>query len=363
MKTKINIFMEDCVLDDNNIYFFAQDFNGLCKVDLSSDSIQLISRMPREHILAYRLCGKLIKVRNLLVVVPFNARHIQTYNLDTNEWDIISENEFKPFEDLKKKFCQAILWKDVLYMIGIEFPGIVKWDTKTNEISIDKNVYSPIKSEWVVESQGYFRKDFCICKNSLYLPCLAGPFILKYHLDEQEYEWIRITEEHVKLSGITFDGNKFWIAPRFGNCIYMWDEDKQDLEIVINENDLDVSKRVFINCTYWNDLVYMPSSMGGLSLVYDCKSKVFSESVMYKMFEVKDRETLITQDADGWLKIITARESKCIKCEMDRESVFDNISCLKGTYPLKMIPSNGEIYENCFRRLEIFIQDVMREGE
>ena len=62
MERNVKIYMEDCELVGDKIYFFSRDWNGLYILDYKSKEIKLIGIMPEEHILSRRLCAGIVHI-------------------------------------------------------------------------------------------------------------------------------------------------------------------------------------------------------------------------------------------------------------------------------------------------------------
>lgn len=74
MKHNINIFMEDCVLVGEKVYFFSKDWNGLYFIDLKEKKTKIVGSMPEEKIEAKRLCAGIVQYNKKLILIPMTAK-------------------------------------------------------------------------------------------------------------------------------------------------------------------------------------------------------------------------------------------------------------------------------------------------
>lgn len=133
--TKIPIWFEDCVQIENYIWFSANDFNGLCRLNIATGKTEYIAQFPNEYQNADRLYTKIYRSGNKLIFMPHSARNIAVYGLDSEKLISISLDELEDtdleYED-KYQFVEA--YNESLYFFDI-FAGVIKMNITTGRLS------------------------------------------------------------------------------------------------------------------------------------------------------------------------------------------------------------------------------------
>lgn len=220
MNGKIRISMEDAVLVNNTAYFFSRYWNALYAANLETSKIELVGPMPEEDILAVRLCAGIMYHKEKLILVPMTAKKIWIYDLKKNSWQGI-ERKYMANEDSHKEIFRAVEYKNNLFLIGSSYPAIIRMDLDNYGLEYWKEPYDFLASVRN-NNECYFRADHLLVNNQLFLASCLNSFVLRLNLDTFDFTWLQVGENGFRYSGITWDGENYWLSPRFGTPIVKW---------------------------------------------------------------------------------------------------------------------------------------------
>lgn len=221
MDTKIprpGIEFEAAAVWNRQLFFAAMEFNGLFRLDLDTGEQFFLNSIPTEPLTAKRLYGSMQIVENILVLIPFSAKHIALYNLGNGQIELIKiENPHKNLQDYNAeyKFQGSTVIENKIIMFGLTYPDILVFDPiekKINSISwIEKyeQNYKNLPEISVAQIQFYFGKPSITYKNRLIIPFGFSNEIMIIHLDSYEMEFIEVGDNGNQYYDLELDNDYF----------------------------------------------------------------------------------------------------------------------------------------------------------
>lgn len=321
------LFMEDCVYVANRIYFFSKDWNGLFVTDIESGETRLLSTIPEEEVLAGRLCAGIMHFNGKLVLMPMHARKIWIYDLENDQWRGI-EREYMANGDLYKEIFRAVAYRNNFFLIGSNYPAIIKMNIDTLEIEYWTEPYKFLLST-KSKRDGFFRCDFLLKNNELFLASCINNYVLRLNLDSSDFIWCEVGEKNFRYSGITWDGEFYWLSPRTGTPIVKWDG-KKDVEYFPLPERYDNATNNFLGVQYNNGRLVFPGMLQKYTLVINPRVPYDMEECegQYLFYRCDDEGRVFSQSVDGLLQFKDSKSNKQydIYCEIAQEYIMNYLT-------------------------------------
>lgn len=315
MNRGVKVLMEDAVLVKNRIYFFSKEWNALYTADLKSGEIKFIDKMPEENVMAGRLCAGIMHYNEKLVLVPMTAKKIWIYDLKKSSWQSLTRRKMVEGNGGQEMF-RAVEYKGDLFFIGSNYPAIIRMNPDY-ELEYWISPYAFLKS--VPPNGCYFRADFALVENYLFLASCQNPFVLRLDLDMMEFAWFRVGEDDFRYSGITWDGESFWLSPRTATPIIKWDG-KDKTEYFTLPDKFDRGKYNFLGVQYDDGKLIFPGMFQNCTIVMDpgCSGDMEFREERYTFYRCFGGHGLLSQTVDGLLqwKDPDQKRSGKIDCEL-----------------------------------------------
>lgn len=213
-------------VEENDVtWFMAYDHNGLYKKSRDKE-IELVCVVPWESEYDIRLYSSMIKIENKIFLIPFKAKSIAVYNVDTNE---ISEVVIKKNSEFacglngndSAKFWSVVEKHDELILFPHNYSSIVTLNTKTLEVTYDERIVSfldGIKNSGEPYITDVFKKeDFYYCSVG------CANVIIRFEKYKLDFDILELNIQNYGSNGIYVDDEYIWIAPRYTNPIISYE--------------------------------------------------------------------------------------------------------------------------------------------
>lgn len=272
---------------ENSFFFVTNNHNAIFQIDKITKKVRFKESIPDEGILEKYLVSKMIMCENKIIFVPLNAKKIWIKDLKDGGWKSIS---LRNGENIKFKFYQAMQYNSKVYLIGCRYPSIVCLDIKTEAVEYIDDVMKELDENCYNDESAYFRNDYVQIGTCFYMASCKMNYIMKFDIQSGDHKLIKIGNEKSGYSGITWDGERFWIAPRQGGIVTIWDgkEDGENLDrfdfhidkdddlirgIVYDKNRLYLLTNEYIYSTSASDLEKIRKDHEKY-WIYDCSDKI-----------------------------------------------------------------------------------------
>lgn len=201
----INTFNCEAVLD--RIFFVSQDMNLILRYSLDKDEITLLPP-PDEKMFGIGLYGNVVAFDDLIYVIPFNSRNIWKF-CDIGRWE-----KFTVSGTGYRRFLGAVPFDKYIYLLGFGRKEIYKFNISTHQI-IELQI--DIKLEMLeIEAAGFLGSDYEIVNGRIFVPVMCANKILEIDPETDLINIIDVPGRSNGYSGIIYDENGFWLAPRKG---------------------------------------------------------------------------------------------------------------------------------------------------
>lgn len=98
---------------DDSMYFIPDEMNLLCTMRLEEGTVTILSSIPEEKINQTGLSLKLECYDGKIIVTPYMAKTIWSYDIQSGRWQKIGIRN----EEQECKFVSSVIYKDKLYLI------------------------------------------------------------------------------------------------------------------------------------------------------------------------------------------------------------------------------------------------------
>lgn len=330
----MKILFEDCVRIEKKLYFICRDLNIFCSMDIVSGDIAIIDSLPEGSVSSWRLGAKIVNLGNYLYFAPMCADKIWRYDLTNGGWNGYERKSLDNWTENKDMF-QAIVYKDKIYFIGAYYPAIIIMDTKTEEIEYVTTPYENRIKLSEERQDCWFRTDYVIKENLLYMASCVDNTILCFNMDTYDYKFIKVGDDSYTYSGIAIDGDKFYLTPRRNGPIVVWDGNNVERKIELNVSNPD-NKVVFGGViSLEKKIVFFASFSNNSYELNKASYEVKKIDRQYLFYKKIDADTVVNLDNNGILEISLLDETYKHKVELS-DSII-------GQYMKKIMLERGEV--------------------
>ena len=214
---KYELTIESLAGGEHEIYAVARELNIMFRLDLETNEVETIMNMPEEEKLVGRLYNGVCVDKSILALVPYNARKFWYYQLQEKKWHGIDISAYVDPEQAGK-FVGGYIFNETVYLFGYHYENILLIDLRSGQI----------KELFEEEHRHLFWVQTPVAHNGkLFVADLLRSEVIGIDLNQTgNYEIFEIEniEPSAKNgnSGITFDGEYFYIVKHHGNCLYKW---------------------------------------------------------------------------------------------------------------------------------------------
>lgn len=292
--SKKNVLSAYHILELKNDFFFvSNEFNAVFQIDKRTKKISYIESIPYEAVLGKCLVSKMIAYENRIIFIPLNAEKIWIKDVKANSWKSIS---LRNGEKIKLKFFQAIQYNSKVYLIGCRYPSIVCLDLKTETIQYINGIMTELDENCHNNEKVYFIKDYVQTGACFYMASCKKNYIMKFDMQAVDFQLIKIGDEKNQYSGIAWDGERFWLTPRHGGIITIWDgkDDCVSLESFdLHMDDADDSVRRIV---YDKNKLYLLLNKATYSISADDLREIRKIHQKYWIYECSDKTVRLAEN-------------------------------------------------------------------
>lgn len=188
------------------------------KRHMSGPRVEVVAEVPDE---VFGSLGYLniVKIENCVYLSPYFSDGIWKCDLDTHYFS----KKYLPKAD-KTNIAVTVIWGKYLYMIPRTYPGIVKYDTETENLVIIDG--------WIEEMECYVNTE---CKrepyfiwgvqqeeNILYMVSAKCDVWMEFNMDNDSWKLKPMNLQGKKFIHMVKDGDWVWLLPYYGHEIILW---------------------------------------------------------------------------------------------------------------------------------------------
>lgn len=286
---------DDCLMTEEDIYFFANEINALCKLNCRDGNVTIISDIPGEQYFGVHLISAIMNVENDIILTPLLASKIWRYNMESGNWMSYNRKTID-FPRPHSGMAQIVPFENKIFVVGSFYPAIIVINTLNNKMEYIEGPYSYYNQLENAGKDIYFRRDHIVIGDTLYLPSCIDNSILKLDMSSYQFEIVKAGREGNAFSGIDFDGKNFFLSPRKGEMLTIWDGKNNYDEIFIGETKKDTSMVEYTGVIYWEGDIILPAYIGNRSVVVEKSGKVAAYEKEYYFMKKVNRDVRVSQD-------------------------------------------------------------------
>ncbi len=198
--------------ENNQIWCTALYDPYLYKIDLETKEIFEVTSILEENdpldynfrILSYKESFIFIQSNtNILIVMNRNTFQKTKYKIPFEIENIL---KFSP------KFANTLIYNDILYIFGLNYRGIIKFDLLTKKFSLIDDFLKNLKI--TNHNEKFCIYDYIKINDKVYLPMLNSNAVLELSLKDDKTKIHYVGDEKQRYISGTLDGNNIWLAPR-----------------------------------------------------------------------------------------------------------------------------------------------------
>lgn len=219
------ISMHDYVKVNDDVFFFALNFNGLYRMHLPERTLTLLACVPGESLYQKHIYGAITQNAEKLYMPPMNGNEIALFDLKENVFEKISlkyDAKGLPF-----KFAGAVSNGAKVFLIPARYRYMIAIDAGTQELEY---IDSWIAEMNIPDTYGglFVRHGYMIKGEYLYMASMADNILVKMSTCTMKAELIRVGEIRDGFVDMCFDedGENIWFAYEHRPIILKWHEKK-----------------------------------------------------------------------------------------------------------------------------------------
>lgn len=254
-----------CFTAEEDIWFVSYWYNLLCKFDISKRELECIP-LPVKNIIEGLYIG-ILKVGNIICLVPANADSVCMYNIKTHEFKTFMLRERTKNID---KFIACAVYGECVFMFPYHYPYILKFNLETCEAE-----YLDFRYKGELIQVGL---QSCTCGKNVYLTVQGSNAIAIYNMQNETYEYKEIGDKKEWYSSVLrTEEDELWMTNQRGDIrIYDLRTCKTEL-IKIRDIKFDVDVQSVSPCFVGNaeyaDFVYFFPGKAGMILKVNKKTR------------------------------------------------------------------------------------------
>lgn len=218
-----DLWFEDYVKIDTDIWFAAGNYNGLYKFDTTNKKLKRIATFPCESIIKDWAFRKVRLWKEQLVFMPAYADAVYLYDIENAAFDKIDFLEEKELIECqaKCKFQCFEIYGDWLYLIGCEYRGIIKVNLTNHQVKKIKNIPEEILAKAEM-GQACFGSEVVVENNIIYIACVSSNKILMLDMSDDSFNVIEVGSNRNKYNGICKIENSYYLKTYNSDNIVRW---------------------------------------------------------------------------------------------------------------------------------------------
>ena len=186
----------------------------LYKIDLETKEIYEVTKILEENdpldynftILPYKNSFIFIQSNtNMLIIIDRTTFQKSKYKITLGIGNPLR---------FSQKFANGIVYKDFLYIFGVNYRGIVKFDLLTKEFSLIDDFLNDLKITNHNEKNALYY--YVKVDDKIYLPLMNANAVLELSLSDSDFKLHYIGDNKQRYLSGAWDGENLWLTPRDG---------------------------------------------------------------------------------------------------------------------------------------------------
>lgn len=251
--------------DKESAWCSATYMNGLFHKDLATGRTTWVASFPDERPDATFMHIDAIAYKNHLFFAPAISDRIVAYTMDSQSFaNYPIPHAERYVEDAL--FSKCVAYKQWLFLIPAAYPAVLRFDMETRELT---KILSLEPQSVPLLSRGVYVDD-----DTVYAPFSDRNEILEINMESCKSKTYKINQGNGGYSGISHDGERFWITPHKEGPVILWEKDQGVLQMHTNYPEgvhPNPHNGILFDATYFYDgcIWCVPTNGGGAMLKID----------------------------------------------------------------------------------------------
>lgn len=238
----------DMVSVNDDMWFSATGFNGLCRFNSQSGETEFVGCFLEEDTDRMYLHSQVGCFQNILIFSPNFSNGIDIYDIEKKEFDRIPipEEIYRGYGKNNTKTFAMQQIKNKFIIFGFFCPVIFFVDSQTRELKIVQNMHEKLYGSLYDRSKPVFKRSSCLVGEKVFILCAQSMGILEVNLLSQLYTYI---ETEIQYDTICHDGLSFWLSAK--NKLYKMQNYEYENVFTVEGNMQFILSRFYNNCIYY----------------------------------------------------------------------------------------------------------------
>lgn len=262
MGRMVEFQIADAVYTDNKIWVVAKWFNGLFCIDKKTQEVSLKATFPNEKYSQENLYLNLNLIDGKIYCIPYAAKSIAIYNIkeDTFENVALDKNKMQ-YGVGNETFIGSMRYDNYLFMFPAYSKAIVRMDIHTYELLYITEWVEQLGENSYNEYELFFYKQSFVKDNKILIPFCNVDAVLELECDSLKCKIYQLSSAKKGYSGISYDGNDFWMSAREDGDLTRWNPKTNVLErnSLYTRKSKEVCKD-YVGLAFWKGMVTVFSS-------------------------------------------------------------------------------------------------------
>lgn len=310
MKESIRIDISDAICAENKVWCIAKSFSCLFCIDIESKKIISVKEIPETSYYKVNSFLQLRLFNNRIYCIPYNEKFIAVYDITKDKFEIIRiDLEIIQYKGVGGLFSGAAIYNEYLFLLPAFCKTIIRLNMETHEMVYITEWIEQVKDAIFDENEYCFMFQSVIRGGKLYVPFVGANAILELNCSDLQSSIHILGTEHKGYSGITYDGESFWMSKRMLGELISWNP------------ETNVMRNIYLNQEkekgHWNDcrgIIYQNGQVRFLPMLKENKienkvENIIKEEGQYLFVKEEEKYILCYEEIKKQL-IITDKEKK-----------------------------------------------------
>ena len=214
----MRLICENAVMNNDKLVLLAKNYNVLCEISVSERKILSAICIPGNSLYGHNLFSNMIVIGEKIVMIPWCEKCLFVYDYKSGSWEKIILNVDSMLDGAFLRY--PIKYNNKLFIFGGYYPSVVIVNIESKEVEYYDSVF---KGKNYNYKDPLFRGEPLINGKEVFLASSMDNSVLKFNMENLEYNWYEIAEKTKKYSGIVFWNGRYWLSTRTENLLVEWD--------------------------------------------------------------------------------------------------------------------------------------------
>lgn len=269
--------IQQLYIEDEHIWFTIQHSDVLFKINKKDNSLSCVKRFGLSENLRYTpwIYVSVVGHGDKLYLTPAFSEQIGVYDKSTGEFSRVPIRNQTSVQLNDLKFFYSCTYKDSVFFVGVVYPAIIEFDTKSGQVSYHSDYVDEVKNI----NNGYKNLLLGFCTvNKNFMAVIVGNAnaIVLFDMEKCRSSVISVPSKNKGYASICFDGQSYWLSPaESGGELVYWNSETGTNILKVPKNFM--GDGMWLNCYAGGFVWYFPSSRGEAFKV-DVKTFMFEKA-------------------------------------------------------------------------------------